>query len=221
MPRCNFRLHVGAIRAGDDEFMIGRLTGILLEKQPPQLLLDVNGVGYEVEAPMSTFYQLPAVGDKVTLHTHLIVREDAQLLCGFATPVERQLFRHLIKVNSVGAKLALSILSGISAAEFARCVQEKDSAALTRLPGVGKKTAERLIIEMHDRLDDLPAELLPVTPESTTRVAQASSAERDALSALVALGYKPQEASRLLQHVDTDGLESEVIIRLALKAAVS
>ena len=201
--------------------MIGRLTGILLEKQPPQLLVEVNGVGYEVEAPMSTFYQLPGIGEKITLHTHLIVREDAHLLCGFATAVERQLFRHLIKVNSVGARLALTILSGISASEFARCVQEKDTAALTRLPGVGKKTAERLIIEMRDRLDDLPAELLPVATESSAGGLQASSAERDALSALVALGYKPQEASRLLQHVDTQGLESEAIIRLALKAAAS
>ncbi|MBI1424393.1 MAG: Holliday junction branch migration protein RuvA [Gammaproteobacteria bacterium] len=201
--------------------MIGRLTGILLEKQPPHLLVDVNGVGYEVEAPMSTFYQLPAVGERVTLHTHLIVREDAQLLCGFATPLERQLFRHLIKVNSVGAKLALTILSGISASEFARCVQQKDAASLTRLPGVGKKTAERLIIEMRDRLDDMPVELLPQTAEAAAGNAPSNTAERDALSALVALGYKPQEASRLLQHVDTQGLESEAIIRLALKAAAS
>lgn len=202
--------------------MIGRLSGILLEKQPPHLLIDVNGVGYEVEAPMSTFYQLPGLGEKVTLHTHLIVREDAHLLCGFASPGERQLFRHLIKVNSVGAKLALAILSGISAAEFARCVQQKDSSALTRLPGVGKKTAERLIIEMHDRLDDLPAELLPVASQSPGQTtASLSNPERDALSALVALGYKPQEASRLLQHVDTVNLDSEAIIRLALKAAVN
>ena len=201
--------------------MIGRLTGILVEKQPPHLLLEVNGVGYEVEAPMSTFYQLPAVGSKVTLHTHLIVREDAHLLCGFATPVERQLFRHLIKVNSVGAKLALTILSGISASEFARCVQQKDAVALTRLPGVGKKTAERLIIEIRDRLDDLPADLLPASADSAQAVLSTGTAERDALSALVALGYKPQEASRLLQHVDTEGLESEAIIRLALKAAAS
>lgn len=202
--------------------MIGRLSGILLEKQPPQLLVDVNGVGYEVEAPMSTFYQLPAVGEKVTLHTHLIVREDAHLLCGFATTHERQLFRHLIKVNSVGAKLALAILSGISASEFARSVQQKDAAALTRLPGVGKKTAERLIIEMQDRLDDMPATLVSETAEANPSDSlQSSSAERDALSALVSLGYKPQEASRLLQHVATDGLESEDIIRLALKAAVS
>ncbi|MEJ2399112.1 MAG: Holliday junction branch migration protein RuvA [Gammaproteobacteria bacterium] len=203
--------------------MIGRISGILLEKQPPQLLVEVNGIGYEVDAPMSTFYQLPDVGEKVTLHTHLIVREDAHVLCGFATAAERQLFRHLIKVNSVGAKLALTILSGISAAEFARCVQQKDASSLTRLPGVGKKTAERLIIEMRDRLDAMPVELVSghtdatASEESTT----GSSPERDALSALVSLGYKPQEASRLIQHVDTSGLESEAIIRLALKAAVN
>ena len=201
--------------------MIGRLTGVLVEKQPPHLLLDVNGVGYEIEAPMSTFYQLPALGEKITLHTHLIVREDAQLLCGFATPMERLLFRHLIKVNSVGAKLALTILSGISASEFARCVQEKDTVTLTRLPGVGKKTAERLIIEMRDRLDDLPADFVPTSLASAQSVLSTGSAERDALSALVALGYKPQEASRLLQHVDTEGLESEAIIRLALKVAAT
>lgn len=202
--------------------MIGRLSGILLEKQPPQLLVEVNGVGYEVEAPMSTFYQLPAVGEAVILHTHLIVREDAHLLCGFASLAERQLFRHLIKVNSVGAKLALTILSGISAAEFARCVQQKDAATLTRLPGVGKKTAERLIIEMRDRLDDLPAELVAASADTAQAPdTSPSSPERDALSALVSLGYKPQEASRLLQHVDTSGLDSESIIRLALKAAVN
>ena len=198
--------------------MIGRLKGILLEKAPPHLLIDVNGVGYEVEAPMSTFYQLPPAGQVVTLHTHLIVREDAHLLCGFATAEERQLFRQLIKVNSVGARLALGILSGMSAGEFIRCVQERDTTSLTRLPGVGKKTAERLLIEMRDRLADLGEaafgdvasnELMPAT----------DSAVRDALSALVALGYKPQEASRLLQHVDTVGLDSESIIKAALKAA--
>jgi len=201
--------------------MIGRLTGTLLEKQPPYLLVDVNGVGYEVEAPMSTFYQLPATGQTVTLHTHLIVREDAQLLCGFASTGERQLFRHLIRVNSVGAKLALAILSGISATEFARCVRDRDTVALTRLPGVGKKTAERLIIEMRDRLEDLPAELMPAGTDSETSGSPSGGAEREALSALVALGYKPQEASRLLQHVDIAGLDSETIIRLALKAAVN
>lgn len=200
--------------------MIGRITGTLVEKQPPHLLVDVNGVGYDVEAPMSTFYQLPAVGEQVTLHTHLIVREDAHLLCGFATQAERQLFRHLIKVNGVGAKLALTILSGISANEFARSVHEKDTVTLTRLPGVGKKTAERLIIEMRDRLEDIPGEFLPSAMGNAVE-APAGTAARDALSALVALGYKPQEASRLLQHVDTEGLESEAIIKLALKAAVT
>lgn len=170
---------------------------------------------------MSTFYQLPGIGEKVTLHTHLIVREDAQILCGFATPQERQLFRHLIKVNGVGAKLALTILSGISASDFARSVQQKDAATLTRLPGVGKKTAERLIIEMRDRLEDLPVELQPEAVQTAADGPQAGAAARDALSALVALGYKPQEASRLLQHVATDGLASEEIIRLALKAAVT
>jgi len=201
--------------------MIGRLKGTLLEKDPPHLLLDVNGVGYEVEAPMSTFYQLPAVGQSVTLHTHLIVREDAQLLCGFATSAERRLFRQLIKVNSVGARLALGILSGMSAADFIRCVQERDTASLTRLPGVGKKTAERLLIEMRDRLADLGGEEFAVAPGDSEALPPADNAARDALSALVALGYKPQEASRLLQNVDTRGLESEAIIKAALKAAAS
>lgn len=200
--------------------MIGRLKGILLEKNPPELLVDVNGVGYELEAPMSTFYQLPAIGQEVTLHTHLIVREDAQYLCGFATDSERQLFRNLIKVNSVGAKLALGILSGISASEFARCVEEKDTMALTRLPGVGKKTAERLIIEMRDRLKNLDIEFKPsATSAVRGEERQDNNAARDALSALVALGYKPQEASRLLQNIDTRDQDSESIIRAALKAA--
>ncbi len=203
--------------------MIGQLTGILLEKEPPMLLVDVNGVGYEVEAPMSTFYQLPPAGEKVTLHTHLIVREDAQYLCGFASQSERHLFRSLIRVNSVGAKLALGILSGISADEFVRCVQEKDTAALTRLPGVGKKTAERLIIEMRDRLKELAMQF-PTTPTlAETAVGDVTSnhAAQDAISALVSLGYKPQEASRLLQSIDTSDKDSESIIRAALKAAAT
>lgn len=203
--------------------MIGRLTGILLEKEPPMLLVDVNGVGYEIEAPMSTFYQLPATGEKVTLHTHLIVREDAQYLCGFASQSERHLFRSLIKVNSVGAKLALGILSGISAGEFVRCVQEKDTAALTRLPGVGKKTAERLIIEMRDRLKELATQFpaMPSVAETAGGSAAGDLAAQDAISALVSLGYKPQEASRLLQSIDTSGKDSETIIRAALKAAAT
>ncbi len=200
--------------------MISRLHGVLLAKQPPQLLIDVQGVGYEVEAPMSTFYQLPATGTTITLHTHLVVREDAHLLFGFASERERSLFRTLIKVNGVGPKLALTILSGISADDLVRCLQENDSAALVRLPGVGKKTAERLLVEMRDRLDDLQGDgvlpvamAAPLTP--TTR-----DAERDALSALVALGYKPPEASRLIGSVACAGLSSEEIIRAALKQAV-
>ncbi len=202
--------------------MIGRLRGILTEKQPPQLLLDVNGVGYEVEAPMSTFYQLPATGEQLTLYTHLVVREDAHLLFGFASEAERRMFRALIKINGVGAKLALTILSGISADDFARCIQDNDTASLVRLPGVGKKTAERLIVEMRDRLDDWqPAPLLP-TAENRQTVAgeMAPDAVRDAVSALIALGYKPPEASRLVSGVQDEGLSSEELIRAALKQAV-
>lgn len=199
--------------------MIGRLRGVLAEKQPPHLLIDVAGVGYEVEAPMSTFYQLPETGQELTLLTHMVVREDAQLLFGFASESERQLFRTLIKVNGVGAKLALTILSGIAADEFARAVQDTDTAALVRLPGIGKKTAERLIVEMRDRLDDWqPAATLKPGAEP---VVARSNAVQDAVSALIALGYKPPEASRLVGQVDSDGLESEMIIKAALKISVT
>lgn len=198
--------------------MIGRLKGILVRKAAPVLLVDVQGVGYEVEAPMSTFYQLPAVDSEVTLHTHLIVREDAQILCGFATESERRLFRSLIRITGVGAKLALAILSGMSADDFARCVQDNDVVSLTRLPGVGKKTAERLIIEMRDRLADWEAgeAALPATAPTV-----APAAGREAVSALIALGYRPQEASRMVQLVESEGLASEDIIREALKASIS
>lgn len=199
--------------------MIGRLRGVLVEKQPPHLLIDVAGVGYEVEAPMSTFYQLPETGQELTLLTHMVVREDAQLLFGFASESERQLFRTVIKVNGVGAKLALTILSGIAADEFARAVHDNDTAALVRLPGIGKKTAERLIVEMRDRLDDWQPEatLKPGVEPVVTR----SNAVQDAVSALIALGYKPPEASRLVGQVDSDGLESEMIIKAALKISVT
>lgn len=198
--------------------MIGRLHGILLEKQPPQLLLDVGGVGYEVSAPMTTFYELPETGDAVTLHTHLAVREDAHVLYGFLREQDRLLFRTLIKVSGVGPKLALAILSGMSADEFAGCVQSGDSAALTRLPGVGKKTAERLVVEMKDRLKDWQG--VTLTTEATEgSTLPASAALKDAISALVSLGYKPQEASRMVSQVEGDGLASEELIRLALKAA--
>lgn len=196
--------------------MIGRLRGTLVWKRPPALLVDVNGVGYEVEAPMTTFYSLPEAGQPVTLHTHLVVREDAHLLFGFANESERLMFRTLLKVNGVGAKMALAILSGMSAESFARCVRDNDVASLVRLPGVGKKTAERLIVEMRDRfaaVSDQPAVAgsAPVTLHNPVN---------DAVSALVALGYKPQEASRMVNGVEAEGLASEEIIRRALKAAV-
>ena len=200
--------------------MIGRLKGILVSKAPPFLLVDVQGVGYEVEAPMSTFYQLPAVDSEVILHTHLIVREDAQILCGFATESERRLFRSLIRITGVGAKLALAILSGMSADEFTRCVQDNDAASLTRLPGVGKKTAERLIIEMRDRLADWEGAETAALPDAAAQPV-APDAGREAVSALIALGYRPQEASRMVQLVDSEGLSSEDIIREALKASIS
>ncbi len=199
--------------------MIGRLRGTLLHKQPPHLLLDVQGVGYEVEVPMSTFYELPAEGGEVTLFTHLLVREDAHLLCGFATGSERALFRSLIRVSGVGAKLALAILSGISAEGFARCVQSQDAATLTRLPGIGKKTAERLIIEMRDRLEGFTGLAVGATG-SAPGLTMADNPVEDAVSALVSLGYKPPEAARLVRAVDCADLSSEEIIRRALQAAV-
>ena len=200
--------------------MIGRLTGKLIEKNPPMIVVDVQGVGYEVEVPMNTFYTLPELDETLTLFTHMIVREDAQLLCGFIADDERCLFRTLIKVNGVGAKLALSILSSISAQEFARCVNENDTKALVQLPGIGKKTAERLIIEVRDKLKDwLPASL-PATEQSEP-VAIAKDETAEATSALIALGYKPQEASMMVQQAiaDSDGAQvsSGELIRAALK----
>jgi len=196
--------------------MIGRLRGTLLEKHPPQLLLDVGGVGYEVDAPMSTFYVLPEPGQMVTLHTHLVVREDSHTLYGFAAESERSLFRSLIKVNGVGAKLALTILSGINPEGFVTCVQHQDTAALVRLPGVGKKTAERLIVEMRDRLSDW---------QGTSPVAvgggESAAPMEEAVSALIALGYKAPEASRMVRAVDgASDLDSAEIIRMALQSAV-
>lgn len=196
--------------------MIGRLRGEIAIKQPPYLLLEVNGVGYELEAPMSTFYDLPAIGESVQLYTHLQVREDAHTLYAFSNETQRSLFRALLKVNGVGAKMALAILSGMNPEEFHRCVEEGDAKSLTRLPGVGKKTAERLIIEMRDRLKDLFGE----APASLgTAQSQANQAD-EAVQALVALGYKPAEASRLVNAVSSEGKDSEVIIREALRATL-
>lgn len=199
--------------------MIGRLRGTLLEKQPPSLLLDVQGVGYEVEAPMTTFYDLPAVGAEVVLHTHLVVREDAHTLYGFGRLADRGLFRALIKVNGVGAKLALTILSGMDAGAFVRCVQEKDVASLVRLPGVGKKTAERLIVEMADRLEAWQPTAKPAPGAPAAEPAPPDPVE-EAVGALIALGYRPPEASRMVRGVDTRDLVAEEIIRQALQATV-
>ena len=201
--------------------MIGRLHGILFGKKPPELLLDVHGVGYELSAPMSTFYQLPETGASVTLHTHLVVREDAQLLYGFASEAERQLFRTLLKVSGVGPKVALAILSGMAVEEFVRCVRSNDAAPLVRVPGIGKKTAERLLIEMRDRV---------ASWETGTPIGQPSkmpglpigksNAMKDAVEALISLGYSPPEASRMVNAVESADLSSEKIIRAALQTMV-
>lgn len=205
--------------------MIGRLKGVLAEKLPPQLLIDVNGVGYEVEAPMSTFYQLPAVGQSVELFTHFVVREDAQLLYGFSDRHERRLFRDLIKVNGVGPKLALTILSGIEASQFVRCVNEGDANALVKLPGVGKKTAERLLIEMKDRLKDWATDpdVFELTAtesgEASVSVSEVDGRE-EAEQALIALGYKPAQASKSINAVYQAGMSTEELIRAALKGMI-
>jgi Holliday junction DNA helicase RuvA len=200
--------------------LIGYLRGKLAAKHPPRLIIDVNGVGYEVEAPMSTFYVLPEAGADVKLFTHLAVREDAHTLFGFASEGERTLFRSLIRVSGVGAKVALAILSGVSTDEFVRCVREQDTAALTRLPGIGKKTAERLIVEMRDRVEKLDAAPLAVNAPAGRAVAGPADPVADAVEALVALGYKPAEANRMVRGVETEGLPAEEIIRQALAAMV-
>jgi Holliday junction DNA helicase RuvA len=200
--------------------VIGRLRGTLAEKQPPHLLLDVGGVGYEVEVPMTTLYRLPAQGEIVTLHTHLVVREDAHLLYGFGEKRERELFRELIRLNGVGPKLALALMSSLEVDELVRCVQAQDTAALVKVPGVGKKTAERLLVELKDRFkawESLPGIAPLVLPNQAAVVA---SAEADAVSALVALGFKPQEASRAVAAVEGEDLSSEELIRRALKGMV-
>ncbi len=199
--------------------MIGRLRGTLLHKHPPTLVLDVSGVGYEVEAPMTTFYDLPDTGTEVTLFTHLVVRDDAHLLYGFSQEAQRNLFRSLLKVNGVGPRVALAILSGLTYDEFMACVANEDVARITHVPGIGKKTAERLIIEMRDKV--MIAEPQTGTATGTAPGATGASALDpigDAVSALIALGYKPQEASRAVRGVDTADQSSEEIIRQALRA---
>ncbi len=195
--------------------MIGRLQGIILEKQPPTILLDVQGVGYELEASMSTFYHLPECGENIILHTHLVVREDAQLLYGFHTLSERLMFRNLIKISGVGPKLALTILSGMSAEDFTRCIMEEDSKALTKLPGVGKKTAERLVIELKDRLEKDDSIKLPGS--APAKVERQANPVNDAVSALISLGYKAQQASQMIRELDVEDKSTEEIIRTALQ----
>jgi len=196
--------------------MIGYLRGRLALKQPPALVIEVNGVGYECEAPMSTFFGLPHAGAEVSLYTHLVVREDAHSLYAFATDQERRLFRSLLTVSGVGPRIALGVLSGISVEGFLLCIEAQDTAPLVRLPGVGKKTAERLLIEMRDRIHEF-------TPAGTRAAAaipgESPGPQAEAFSALVALGYRPAEAVRLLKAVTADGGTTEELIRRALKAA--
>jgi holliday junction DNA helicase RuvA len=207
--------------------MIGSIRGILLEKQPPEVLIEAGGVGYEVQVPMTSFYQLPEVGQEVSLCVHFVVREDAQLLFGFANKQERAVFRELIKASGVGPKLALTILSGMNAAQFMQAVSMDDVTGLTKLPGVGKKTAERLVIELRDRLTKLS-----VAPSNTVAFGRVSSlpventflqsndVKEDALSALIALGYKPAQGSKVINSVFKADMSSETLIREALRAMI-
>jgi Holliday junction DNA helicase RuvA len=197
--------------------LIGFLKGRLAAKHPPTLLVDVNGVGYELEAPMSTFYGLPAAGEPVALFTHLVVREDAHILYGFGTDSERRVFRGLLKVSGVGPKIALGILSGISVEEFLRTIEAEDAAMLTRVPGIGRKTAERVIIEMRDGVQKL---LSPMTgSDAPPSFGTPATPQSEAFGALVALGYKPPEVTRLLKSADEPGLSTTELIRRALKTA--
>ena len=203
--------------------MIGRLNGILIEKQPPEILLEVSGVGYEVQMPMTCFYDLPKIGENAIVYTHFVVREDAQLLFGFNNKVERALFRELLKANGVGPKLGLAILSGMSAKQFVSCVNNEDSTSLVKLPGVGKKTAERLVLEMKDRLKDWGNDLFTpysdsavIEPLSDTRIA--NNAADDAVSALLALGYKLPQAQKAVKSVSKPDMSTEVLIKESLKS---
>ena len=196
--------------------MIGSLRGRLASKHATVLIVECGGVGYEVETPMSTFLDLPPVGDELFLHTHLVVRENSHSLYGFATDDEKVLFRTLLSVSGVGAKMGLAILSGMSARDFERCVQLEDAAMLVKIPGVGKKTAERLIIEMRDKIDKAPASVTAVGAGRAT-----TDSRSEAIDALVSLGYKPTEVKRLLETIDVADKSAEDIIRLALRQAVN
>lgn len=206
--------------------MIGRLRGIILEKQPPQVLIEVNGVGYEVHMPMTCFYELPDLNQEAVIFTQFVVREDAQLLFGFNNKQERALFRELIKTNGVGPKLALAILSGMSAQQFVSAVEREEIATLIKLPGVGKKTAERLVVEMKDSFKGMsgdlfnPAALDVPLSSSALAAGPEDDPESEAASALVALGYKPQEASRMVSKIARPGVDCETLIRKAQRTAL-
>lgn len=205
--------------------MIGRLSGVLIEKQPPEILLDVQGVGYELLLPMTSFYNLPELGQQATIFTHLVVREDAHLLFGFAHKTDRTLFRELIKTNGVGPKLALAILSAMSVDEFVYAVEREELSKLVKIPGVGKKTAERLLVELKGKFKNLKASPFFVQSTHLPQELDLSEAEQaqpldDAVAALVALGYKPADAEKMVKKVMKPELSSEQLIREALKAAL-
>jgi Holliday junction DNA helicase RuvA len=199
--------------------VIGRLTGIIADKQAPDVLVDVNGVGYEVQLPLTSFYELPEEGQSAIIYIHFVVREDAQLLYGFSSKQERALFRLLIKANGVGPKLGLTILSGLTAEQFVSCVEHDDVTTLVKLPGVGKKTAERLLIEMRDRIKELnlAPEFMPKTAIEANSILPVANDFEDAVSALVSLGYSSQQANKAVKAVFQEGSDSETLIRLALK----
>jgi len=204
--------------------LIGRIRGILIEKSPAQALVECAGLGYEVDIPYTTFFNLPETGEELVLHTHFVVREDAQSLYGFSSRLDRDLFRLLIRVNGVGPKLAAGILSGLDANQFIRCVEARDANALVKLPGVGKKTAERLLIEMTDRIGQLEGQFTPASRNATAGAGASGTGTpavhhpaEEAEAALIALGYKPQEASKAISKVAEDGMSSQELIRLALR----
>ncbi|EHK89494.1 Holliday junction branch migration protein RuvA [Aggregatibacter actinomycetemcomitans] len=204
--------------------MIGHLTGILMEKQPPEILLDVQGIGYELLLPMTSFYNLPEVGKQTSLFTHLVVREDAHLLFGFAQKADRTLFRELIKTNGVGPKLALAILSAMSVDEFAYAIEREELSRLVKIPGIGKKTAERLLVELKGKFKEVKTNGFFVQADHLPRFSAEISAtvepSNEAVAALVALGYKPLDAEKMVKKVSKPELSSEQLIREALKAAL-
>ena len=195
--------------------MIGYLKGKILVKQPPLLLLDVGGVGYELEAPMSTFYELPSETEEASLFVHMVVREDAQMLFGFTEQFEKELFRNLLKVNGVGPRVALAILSTLSAREFVQCIRLEDASTLTRVPGIGKKTAERMLIDMRDRIEDYGDVETPLS--STKNLETEINPINDAIGALIALGYKPMEATRAVEAVKEVSEKRDDLIKNALQ----